>query len=75
MQSTPAWRKLVKPEYSDRLLNRMEVEERFGIPKRFLELAAMRGDGPRMVRVGRLVRYRVTDLRKWIETNSTGEAS
>lgn len=56
----------------DRLLNREEVDEIFGIPRRYLEIAAMRGEGPRFVRVGRLVRYRVADVQKWIEDNATG---
>jgi len=50
----------------DRLLNRLEVEKRFGIPKRFLELAVSRGEGPPFVRYGRTVRYRVSDLQVWI---------
>lgn len=57
-------------ENNDRLLNRKEVEARFGITRRFLELAAMRGDGPRFVRVGRLVRYRVADIRQWLDDNT-----
>ncbi|WP_422026012.1 helix-turn-helix transcriptional regulator [Roseovarius sp.] len=57
----------------DRLLDRKEVEQHFGIPKRYLELAVMRGDGPRIVRVGRLVRYRVSDVRLWIEANASAE--
>lgn len=51
----------------DRLLTRDEVELRFGIPKRFLELAVSRNEGPRFIRIGRLVRYRVSDIRTWIE--------
>lgn len=50
----------------DRLLNRAEVEERFGIPKRFLEMAVMRGDGPPFIKIGRLVRYRINDIETWI---------
>ena len=51
----------------DRLLNRAQVEALFGIPKRFLEIAAMRCEGPPLVRVGkRCVRYRVQDLKDWI---------
>lgn len=60
----------MKSEETDRLLDRSEVEQRFGIPKRFLELAVARGDGPKLVRIGRLVRYRVTDVRAWIEQNA-----
>lgn len=64
-------------QYDDkeRLLSRTEVQERFGIPKRFLEIAAMRGDGPAIVRIGRLVRYRVQDLEAWIAANREGGAT
>lgn len=51
----------------DRLLTRSEVEEVFGVPKRFLETAVARGDGPALVRIGRLVRYRAGDVRAWID--------
>ncbi len=54
----------------DRLLTRVEVEERFGISKRFLELSALRGSGPCFVRVGRLVRYKLADIHAWIEENT-----
>ena len=54
----------------DRLLTRREVEDRFGITKRFLEVAVMRGNGPPFVKVGRLVRYRASDLRAWIEAQT-----
>ena len=63
----------MKQDAMDRLLSRNEVEERFAITKRFLELAAARGDGPRVIHVGRLVRYRVSDIRAWIEDNASGE--
>lgn len=59
----------------DRLLSRNEVQERFGITKRFLETSAARGEGPRMVRVGRLVRYRSQDISSWIDANSVGGPS
>lgn len=54
---------------NDRLLTRLEVEEIFGISKRFLEGAVQRGDGPPFIRVGRLVRYRTCDIRDWIQAN------
>ncbi len=64
----------MQPETSeDRLLNREEVEERFGIPKRFLETAAARDDGPRRVQIGHLVRYRPNDVVEWIEENASPE--
>lgn len=69
---------MTAPEIStDRLLSRSEVEEHFGFPtRRFLEIAAMRGDGPPMVRIGRTVRYKLADVREWIDArrvNSTSE--
>jgi len=57
----------------DRLLDRTEVEVRFGIPKRFLELAVARGDGPKIVRIGRLVRYQVADIKLWIDQQSVDQ--
>ena len=61
------------PNETDRLLNREEVEARFGISKRFLEIKTKSGEGPRTVRIGRLVRYRVKDIEAWIEANCTPE--
>ena len=55
-----------------RLLRRSEVEEQFGISVRFLELAVSKGDGPAIVRLGRSVRYRVCDIRDWIEQHVEG---
>lgn len=52
----------------DRLLNRSEVHSHFGLTQRFLEVSAVRGNGPPMVKIGRSVRYRVGDLRAWIES-------
>ncbi|WP_259274203.1 helix-turn-helix transcriptional regulator [Sulfitobacter mediterraneus] len=50
----------------ERLLTRGEVQDRFGIPKRFLEVLTMKGEGPPIVRLGRSVRYRPMDVAKWI---------
>ncbi len=73
IQNSTARRKLFKSNLEDvRLLRRTEVEEQFGIPTRFLELAVARGDGPPIVRLGRSVRYRVCDIRKWIEERVEG---
>ena len=54
-------------ESSDRLMTRQEVEERFGISKRFLEISATRKMGPTLVRIGRSVRYSAADIQDWIE--------
>jgi len=55
----------------ERLITRSEVEERFGISKRFLEKAVASGEGPSFVRVGRSVRYSIQELRSWIKQNTS----
>ena len=59
----------------ERLLTQTEVEAQFGIPKRFLEVAAMKREGPPIVRLGRAVRYRQSDLREWISAQVEGQNS
>lgn len=62
----------------DRLLSRSEVHTIFGLTQRYLEVAAVKGNGPPMIKIGRSVRYRVADLRQWIEgqrVSSTSEGS
>ncbi len=60
----------------ERLLTRDEVEALFGISRRYLEVSAVRGDGPPMIRVGsRMVRYRVRDFREWIDGNRVASTS
>ncbi len=54
---------------TSKLLDRSEVEARFGIPKRYLEMAGMRGDGPAFVRIGRRVRYLAADIEAWLQQN------
>ncbi len=61
----------MKSEKDERLLTRDQVEDRFGIPKRFLEISAMTGDGPSIVRIGRSVRYSPVDVIAWIAKQTT----
>jgi predicted DNA-binding transcriptional regulator AlpA len=61
----------MKSESDERLLTRDQVEDRFGIPKRFLEVSVMKGEGPPIVRIGRSVRYRSVDLIAWIGKQTT----
>ncbi len=58
-----------------KLLSRNEVEAEWGISRRFLEIAAVRGDGPRMVRVGRLIKYRPEDIEAWVEVRTVSSTS
>lgn len=61
--------------FPDRLLSRAEVEVSFGLSRRFLEVSAVRGDGPPMVKIGRSVRYRAGDVRTWIEARRVTSTS
>ena len=54
----------------DFLLTWKEVEDRFGISKRYLEVADVKGSGPKRIVIGRLVRYRVKDIREWIDAHA-----
>lgn len=60
----------MKRDYPRRLLSRQEVEDQYGISKRFLETAKTTGVGPAHVQVGRLVRYRPVDIEQWIDSNT-----
>ncbi len=60
----------LRPKFSlnlSRMISRDEVDAEFGIPKRFLEIAACKGGGPAFVKIGRLTRYKVEDLLTWID--------
>lgn len=59
----------------DRLLNRSEVHTTFGLTQRYLEVAAVKGNGPPMIKIGRSVFYSVADLRKWIEAQRVSSTS
>ncbi len=58
----------MKNEKYPRLLSREEVQSIYGIPKRFLEVAVQKSNGPKRVMIGRLVRYRALDIEAWIES-------
>ena len=53
----------VAVEKPEELLSRDQIETEFGISRRWLEMAAHRGNGPPMVRISRrMVRYRRRDV-------------
>lgn len=55
----------------NQLLSRAEVAQEYGIPAKFLENAAWRGDGPAMIKLGyRTVRYRRADIEAYIQSRS-----
>lgn len=62
----------------DELLNQSKVAKILGTTEKFLEARRTRGGGPAFVKVGRLVRYRKSDVDRWLESRrvtSTSEAS
>ncbi|WP_376690094.1 helix-turn-helix transcriptional regulator [Wenzhouxiangella sp. EGI_FJ10409] len=56
-----------------------EAAEYVGLQKSTLEAWRCRGGGPRFVKMGRAVRYRLVDLDAWIESrlreNTIGEVA
>lgn len=60
-------------EYPKRLLSRYEIEAVYGISRRWLELAAHRGDGPPMVKISRrMVRYDRAEFEAWLDARRVG---
>jgi excisionase family DNA binding protein len=51
----------------DRLVTPYEVSVFLRVPLRTIYRWRSRGDGPRGYRIGRHVRYRVDDLKRWLE--------
>jgi predicted DNA-binding transcriptional regulator AlpA len=49
----------------DRWLSRQELADRFGLPVKTLAQWASKGTGPRYARMGRHVRYRLSDVIDW----------
>ena len=61
------------------LLSRDQIETEYGISRRWLELAALKGDGPPMIKISRrMVRYQRNALDAWLverTVSSTSDAS
>lgn len=49
------------------LLSRDQIEAEYGLSRRWLELAALKGDGPPMIRISqRMVRYQRVAFEDWL---------
>lgn len=58
------------------LLSRDQIEAEYGLSRRWLELAALRGDGPPMVKISwRMVRYRRADFEAWLDARTVRSTS
>lgn len=53
----------------EKLLTQKEVARLLGVSERTLERHRVFGTGPGFVRLGRLVRYRVSDLEAWVKSS------
>lgn len=52
---------------ADRLIKPIEAAHFLGLSRSWLAKLRLTGDGPQYVKVGRQVRYRRTDLLRWVE--------
>ena len=59
------------------LLSREQIQEQYGLTRRWLEQAALKGNGPAYVKIGsRTVRYRREEIECWLavrEVRSTSD--
>ncbi|WOJ95772.1 helix-turn-helix domain-containing protein [Congregibacter brevis] len=53
-----------------RLLNQQQLAKYLGKSKAWCERARWQGSGPRFIKLGRHVRYRVVDVEEWIVEQS-----
>lgn len=57
-----------------RMIDEVEFELAYGIPKRTLQKMRLFGDGPTFLKLGSSVRYRVEDIESWLESLPRGGA-
>lgn len=57
------------------ILDEHEVAELLSVKPQTLATWRMKGIGPRYAKVGRLVRYRLADLERWMEENTVATGS
>lgn len=61
---------------SNELLSRDGIQSEYGLPRRWLELAALSGNGPPMIRISsRMVRYRRGDFEAWLASRTVTNTS
>lgn len=56
----------------DKLLSQKEVAEWTGMSQAWFEMSRFKGTGIPYVKIGRSVRYRTSDVQRWIESNVIG---
>ena len=71
----PDAKHLPTKDQSVRLMSEQEAADLLCISFRTLQAWRVRGGGPRFCKVGRAVRYRLSDLDVWLEKQSRGSTS
>ncbi|MEO1102905.1 MAG: hypothetical protein AAFW98_04110 [Pseudomonadota bacterium] len=57
-------------------LSRDQIEREYALSRRWMELAAVPGDGPPMLKIShRMVRYRRADLEDWLSSRTVRSTS
>jgi len=59
-------------EKIDNLLTQQQVVDWTGMSKQYFEISRFRGTGVPYVKIGRSVRYKTSEVQKWIESNVVG---
>lgn len=57
-------------EQFERLLNQKELSEILNMSEAWLEMSRFKKSGPPYLKIGRAVRYRLSDVNKWLGLNS-----
>ncbi len=57
------------------LLSAEDLAQYFGVPLATVYAWNSRGTGPRRVRVGRHVRYRTSDVERWLDAHVAGDGA
>lgn len=59
-------------EQQDKLLTQAQVVEWTGMSPAWFEMNRFKGIGIPYVKMGRAIRYKTSDVRRWIESNVVG---
>ena len=59
-----------EPNGCDRLLTTKDAADLLRVSTSWLAKARMRGDGPPFLRIGRSIRYRQSDLLRWMRSRT-----
>jgi predicted DNA-binding transcriptional regulator AlpA len=67
MTDTPLARELAGTALRDRLMTVVETAAYLRVSKSYLDKARLSGDGPRFIKIGRKIVYRVIDVDDWLQ--------